>query len=1250
VRDTTPSLTTFGLGFYLEGNVILDAEQLVRNYDPAQTTVTFNSNVLPYAWNGPGTNNVIADPLLKHVPQVSETSFSTWEQAQVLWDWLSLQPGSPARGSGPNGRDQGGVVPIGASIAGEPPATNNQTTATLTVGVVRSSNGIPAAGWPNGSGYIDYKWRLDSGAWSAQTPTTTPITLSGLANGQHHVEVTGLRDSGWYQDDPALGPDALVTTSRTWTVNTTYVPPAPPTVRLNEILAINSTTLTNAGTTPDLIELYNYGAAPVDLSGMGLTDSATSPYKYTFPNGTPLLRPGQFLVLYADSATGAPGTHLGFNLNASGEAVYLRDKSASGGALLDSIVFGVQIPDLSLGRGADGTWVLCKPTFGANNLAVPLADPHNLKINEWLASELFLAKNDFVELYNPATRPIALGGLYLSNAEGAPGLNQIPALSFIAANGYASFTADGNTTQGADHLNFKLDADVGILILSDPALTTIDAINYGPQQTDVAQGRSPSGSDTLVSFSQPTPGSPNPTPNGTITITNVSTLTLHLLTMTNSWKYSNSGGTNFGTTWLQVGYDDSAWSSGTGLFGYETTPSEYPYPFNTYVPPPDTNGGKITVYYRTHFQWDASLTNFSLLATNYVDDGAVYYLNGTQVGSLRMPATFTYNTLANNQPNEGVAELLSFATNSLVTGDNVMAVEVHQTGTTSSDDVFGMLLSAIQSSTNTITTTVGVPVVLNEVLASNHSLTNLAGTTSDWVELFNPATNTVAMADLSLSDDPNAPRKFVFAPGATLAPGGYFVLYCNNNLPGSATNTGFSLGATGGSLYFFNSLTNGGGLIDSLTYGLQTSDVSIGRVPNGSGVWTLTVPSPAAPNTAAGLGTASSLSVNEWMADPVRGSDWFELFNRGAQPVSLGGLFFTDDLTKQTLSPVPPLSFIGAGGHGFVRFFADSQPGAGADHVNFKLSKSGESVALFSPDGTLITAVTFGAQQTGVSQGRFPDGSTNLVSFTTTASPAQSNFLPLSNVVVNEVLTHSDPPLEDAVEFYNPTAAAVDLSGWFVSDSQDELKKYRIADGTVLPAHGFKVLYEYQFNPTNGSATPFTFNSAHGGQAWLSPADASGNLTGYRAFAPFGAAANGVSFGRYTNSIGEVDFVAMSARTFGVDNPSTVEDFRTGAGAPNAYPLVGPVVINELMYDPPSQDGLADNIQDEYVELLNLSPYDVPLFDPAAYYPACWRPPAPRQLRSRPRSTRPGRVPQPLSVDQARLPLWALLRSPRQFR
>ena len=151
-------------------------------------------------------------------------------------------------------------------LPGEPNGTNSLTTASLTVGVVRSGNGIPATGWPNGSGYTDYKWRLDSGAWSAEIATANPIALSGLANGQHHVEISGKRDSGWYQDDPIFGPDALVTTSRTWTVSTTYIAPTNPTVRLNEVLAQNSTTLTNGGTTPDLIELYNYGASPVDLS------------------------------------------------------------------------------------------------------------------------------------------------------------------------------------------------------------------------------------------------------------------------------------------------------------------------------------------------------------------------------------------------------------------------------------------------------------------------------------------------------------------------------------------------------------------------------------------------------------------------------------------------------------------------------------------------------------------------------------------------------------------------------------------------------------------------------------------------------------------------------------------------------------------------------------------------------------------------------------------------------------------------
>ncbi|MBI3414740.1 MAG: hypothetical protein HY043_05370 [Verrucomicrobia bacterium] len=218
VRDTTPSPTIFADGCYLEANIIVDAEQLVRNYDPAQTAVTLNENILPLAWSGPGAGNLVADPRLAHVPQLSETFFTNWAQAQILRTWFGLLPDSPAIGSGPNGRDKGGVVPLGAAISGEPENVTPQTDALLHVGVNRSGHGIPVTGWPEGSGYTHYKWRLDGGAWSAETLIADALTLTNLTRGPHYVEVAGKRDSGLYQDDPLFGAAATITRSRTWIV------------------------------------------------------------------------------------------------------------------------------------------------------------------------------------------------------------------------------------------------------------------------------------------------------------------------------------------------------------------------------------------------------------------------------------------------------------------------------------------------------------------------------------------------------------------------------------------------------------------------------------------------------------------------------------------------------------------------------------------------------------------------------------------------------------------------------------------------------------------------------------------------------------------------------------------------------------------------------------------------------------------------------------------------------------------------
>jgi hypothetical protein len=209
-------------------------------------------------------------------------------------------------------------------------------------------------------------------------------------------------------------------------------------------------------------------------------------------------------------------------------------------------------------------------------------------------------------------------------------------------------------------------------------------------------------------------------------------------------------------------------------------------------------------------------------------------------------------------------------------------------------------------------------------------------------------------------------------------------------------------------------------------------------------------------------------------------------------------------------------------------------------------------------------------------------------------------------VVINEVLTHTDPPFEDAIELVN-VAAAVDISGWWLSNSNDDPKKFRIPGGTVLQPGGFVVFYEgigatVGFNTSGiGTSPDFTLNAAHGDQVYLLSADFGGTLTGYRGSVEFGAAENGISFGRHVISTGKADFTAMSQRTFGADNPSTVEQFRSGTGLPNAAPRISPVVISEIMYHPPdipTGTESLDNTRDEFIELCNVTQGPVPLFDP----------------------------------------------------
>ena len=142
---------------------------------------------------------------------------------------------------------------------------------------------------------------------------------------------------------------------------------------------------------------------------------------------------------------------------------------------------------------------------------------------------------------------------------------------------------------------------------------------------------------------------------------------------------------------------------------------------------------------------------------------------------------------------------------------------------------------------------------------------------------------------MSLSDSTTLARRYIFAPGTIIPAGGYLILLCDGNLPASATNSGFGLKKTGGTVYLYDKLANGGSLMNSILYGIQAPDFAIGRVPNGGSNWVLTLPTRGGANIAASLGVAANLRINEWMAAPASGEDWLEIFNPNAQPVAIGG-------------------------------------------------------------------------------------------------------------------------------------------------------------------------------------------------------------------------------------------------------------------------------------------------------------------------------------------------------------------------
>lgn len=923
------------------------------------------------------------------------------------------------------------------------------------------------------------------------------------------------------------------------------------------------------GNAYEFIEIQNVGSAPLDIGGFSFQGIG-----FVFPAGTVIV-PGQVLVLAnnanpAEFAMRYPGVRVfGYytgNLNNGGERIAILDRAGhvviavhyddeNGWPLAaDGSEYSLEIIDPWGDPNAPANWQTSPVLYGRPGLAPspPAASP--VVINELMADNKTAVENegtypDWIELYNRSSGPVDISNWSLTDSS-EPRKFVFPVGTVIPSGGYLVVWCDTATNLPGLHTGFALSKKGETVSLFDSNTNRVDAVTFGVQLTDYSVGRV----GERWALTVPTPCSEN----------RLATLVGQTNLVINEWLANAPLGS---AGWIELYNKDPSFPVALQGIWIAVNDAMCRYQALSFIPPK----GFIRLF---------------------ADE-----LPGAEHLGLKLPAEGGVIVLYDASANE---------VDRVVYGPQVEDVSEGRLpdGTT---NVVKFIQSSSPEQSNYLGQWNGP--VLNEVLARN-SRAVLApwSAYADFIELYNPTSTNFSLSGMALGRGQSAADKWFFPSGASIGPGGYLVIWCDGSRPASTTasaalNTGFKLLGEGGAVYLFDSVGN---VVDSIAYGLQVEDMPIGRVND---QWQLLAkPTPGYSNAIpAPLGAATSLCINEWMAAPLTGEDWFEIYNRSELPVDVSGFYLTDDPSVAGIvkSPIPPLSFIGA--RKWVLFIADGNPSAGANHVNFKLDAKGETVRIYTPQTNLIDAVDFGLQTPGVSQGRLPDGADRIVDFVRTPTPGTANYLLLEKVIINEVLTHTDPPLEDAIELYNPSSEVVEIGGWYISDSLSDPKRFRIPMGTVIPPGGYVVFYQYQFGSTNGEDDEpplFALNSAHGDSVYLFETDSTGNLTGRRVGVSFGPAPNGVSFGRFLTSVGE-EFVLMSRRTFGVDNPRTPDEFRRGSGMPNAYPLVGPIVINEIMYAPPNFGTNNPDIE-EFIELFNISDVAVPLYDPA--YPTnTWR-------------------------------------------
>jgi hypothetical protein len=165
-----------------------------------------------------------------------------------------------------------------------------------------------------------------------------------------------------------------------------------------------------------------------------------------------------------------------------------------------------------------------------------------------------------------------------------------------------------------------------------------------------------------------------------------------LISTNTSWRYLDNG-SDQGTAWRASVFNDSGWAAGNAELGYGDGGEATVVSFG-----PNASAKYITTYFRKNFTVN-NLSAFTGLKLKLMrDDGAVVYINGTEVLRSNMPTgSILFSTAASSAisgADESAFNTFSVPLSAITSGQNTIAVEIHQNAANSSDISFDLALTA----------------------------------------------------------------------------------------------------------------------------------------------------------------------------------------------------------------------------------------------------------------------------------------------------------------------------------------------------------------------------------------------------------------------------------------------------------------------------------------------------------------------------------------------------------------------------